>query len=404
MSRIRKAVVLSGGTGRMEDLIGDECKTLVSVVGRKVLDYVLDGLFKSGISDVAIVTQHRSVEKHAINEWAEKLHLDIVYQKGKGIEGAITSASELLRPNEVFLLAYGDIIIPPEAYGLLLTTYVEVASTMHCLIAPTTTPQSYGVVVIEGSKIIDFTEKPKDETYSTLAIAGAFILYSNIVDEIASKGLISTLKFLAGNGDLTGTVWNGLWVDVDLPWDILTALRLILGSIKTTKISSKAEISSTAIIEGPVIIEDHAVIDHKAVIKGPAYIGKNAFVGVGSFIREHTALEEGSTVGYTSEVKRSSLQPRSTVSSLSYIADSIIGERASLSVGVKTLNVLPPHVKVERIVEELARGRKLKKLGAIIGKDARVGSGTILLPGATVKPSAWIQPLSTVHGVDYSLV
>lgn len=395
--RVKKAVVLTGGTGRMTPLIGGESKCLVEVAGKKVVDYVLEAVSRIGVREVIVVVDSSKMEEHLVENWSLKAPVRIVKQKEEGIEGAIVSAEDYLESNETFLLAYGDVVMPVEAYETLLRSYLENLTPLHALIAPTSTPQTYGVVVVEGEKVVEVVEKPRDTYYSTLALVGAFIVKGELVEQFKSKGLIETFNSASSSGNFTATVWNGWWVDLDLPWDIISAVKAVLRGVRESRISGKAKISPSAIIEGPVIIDEGAEVDHQAIIKGPVYIGKRAFIGAGAFVREYTSIEKEAVVGFRSEVKRSSLQPRATVSGFSYIADSIVGEESSISVGVKTLNILPPHVEVDRILEEVAKGRKLRKLGAVFGKKCRVGAGTILYPGAIVDAESWVEPLSKVE-------
>ena len=69
-----------------------------------------------------------------------------------------------------------------------------------------------------------------------------------------------------------------------------------------------ANISQHALIEGNVYIDEDAHVDAYAVIKGPAYIGRGVRIGNHALVRQ-SCVEEGSVIGYGSEIARSYIGP-----------------------------------------------------------------------------------------------
>jgi len=392
-----KAVVLAGGRGeRLKPITDCMPKSMVRIVGKPVIDYVLEGLSKLPLDEVIVVLSHKKLAKYVEEKWSRALSITIVYQKGEGIDAAILSAKDLVRsPN--FILAYGDIVVNPKAYIRTLETHINSGAEASILLSPKLDVESYGVAYISENKIVSISEKPVPEkAESTLAVAGIFVLPSTFLNYVEEHGFTEALNVLAKEYTVVPSFWEDWWVDIGYPWDILKANEYVLRDLRFSHISSKATISSKAVIEGPLIIDDGAEISHYAVIKGPAYIGKNSFIGDHCLIREYTSVEENVTVGAFSEVKHSSIQPNVTVSSYNYIGDTVIGESSVLGPHTVTLNILPSGVKVSRLHPVRVKGKLLTKLGAIIGCNVYIGANSTLFAGSIIKSHEKIKPHSII--------
>lgn len=104
-------------------------------------------------------------------------------------------------------------------------------------------------------------------------------------------------------------------VDLDKPWHILQASRIVLAEMAValqesgSRIAADAHISEAADIEGPVSIESGAEIGKRVVLQGPAWIGRRArvvngaivgagaVIGSGSQIRDYCLVGSGASVG-----------------------------------------------------------------------------------------------------------
>lgn len=342
--------------------------------------------------------------KYVEGTWGDTLSLTIVYQHGDGINNALLSAKDLLPKDQPFILAYGDIVVKERAYIRTLETYINSGADATILVSPKLDIESYGVAYISGNRITHVKEKPSPEkAESTLAIAGIFVLPSKIFNLIEEHGFTKALNILATKYSVTSCLWGDWWIDIGYPWDILEANRNVLRNLSSTYISNKANISSKAIIEGPVYIDEYVHIDHNAIIKGPVYIGRNVFVGANSFIRKFTSIEEEAVIGAYTEIKESSLQPKVTVSSFSYIGNSIIGSNTTVGPHCTTLNVLPSGVKVSRLHPIKIKGKLLTKLGAIIGCNARIGAQTVIYAGTVIRSNELVPPQSIIANKELSL-
>ena len=82
---------------------------------------------------------------------------------------------------------------------------------------------------------------------------------------------------------------------------------------------------------------------------------------------------------------------------LSYVGDSILGERCNLAAGTITANLRLDDGPVKMLVrgEVVDSGRK--KLGAILGDNVKTGINALLMPGVKIGTNSWVGANFTVH-------
>ncbi|MHA1991748.1 MAG: sugar phosphate nucleotidyltransferase [Candidatus Hodarchaeales archaeon] len=378
-----KGVILCGGQGKeMKPISTNTPKSNIVLQGKPIVHHIIDGLKKANISDVIIVV---SDSGEPIVKYLKKIDSDlkftVVNQIESGVEGAILSVKKEIKDSH-FFLAHGDIIAPPRFYEQLMRTFKSggdgaISITLKSSIS------DFGVIQLDNtgyiSEVIEHPGKDKTDIGNYIG-AGAYIFPQSFFDYLEGES--------SGNFDLainslikSGAVINAsifseesLWMDLGTPFDLLTANRILFSQYSETKISKLAEISPSAHIEGPVVIEAGAKIDHGAVIKGPVYIGKKVYVGTNSLVRDHTAIEKGCTIGYSVEITRSHIHPGSRIGRLSFVGDSIVGEKSSIKSGVTVINELPKNKYLD------IRGSLFEKFGVIIGPNAIIGANGVLEP------------------------
>lgn len=404
---IRHAVVLCGGTGRdMEPLSSGLPKPLITLLGQDVLTRTLTGLWEAGIERVTVVVKGDERLGRRATEVSQQLGLElkVVEQGGRReVWGAIQAAKDDVAKNVgegSFLLSYGDIVCGRGFYSKLVEDSTAAGYPVASVVLQKDVT-TYGVVKLGGNGAIQrIIEKPQllDPAIGGYVLAGAFVLPTAIFDFGAPEDdFIEVLNRFAQTYTLGVSVWEGVWVDLGYPWDILTAASKLLGELKASHVSSKADISPTAILEPPVIVEDGAVVDHHAVIRGPVYIGRNVYVGTGALVHSFSSLEEGVSVGAYSEISGSVLQPQTWVGRGCFIGNTVSGLRVVFEPHVTTLSVLRGSEKPKRLQPTITDGRMIHKIGAVIGSDARIGANTVLYPSSKVGSGVSVPPNSVVE-------
>jgi UDP-N-acetylglucosamine diphosphorylase / glucose-1-phosphate thymidylyltransferase / UDP-N-acetylgalactosamine diphosphorylase / glucosamine-1-phosphate N-acetyltransferase / galactosamine-1-phosphate N-acetyltransferase len=123
-----KAVILAAGKGtRMKDLTNEVPKPMLKVQGMPILEHIVTGLREAGVREFFIVTGWRAevIEGHFGDgtKWNVKIHYGRqVVQDGTG--KAPELAKEFVGPSP-FILTYGDILVKPETYKLMVKRYNE---------------------------------------------------------------------------------------------------------------------------------------------------------------------------------------------------------------------------------------------------------------------------------------
>jgi len=378
-------VVLAGGVGeRIKVLTGGRPKALLSLVGKYLVEYALDNVAELGFTEVyTVVNDPRDFEDVAV-KYGRRLRLELIQQRKPGIEGAVESVRDTVDGD--FILIYGDVVAPVEMYRELADLLAE--GEYGAVLVPEEELEQYTVARMRDSTTVEeFSEgavTPGAMGY--YAVGGAYLLPREFIDLVEAYGsLTEALNSTNRKYGLRPCIWSGWWVDVEYPWDLLRATLYVLHRLDRAVVSSSARVAHTSIIDGAVVIDEGAEVDHHAVIKGPAYIGRNCYIGSHTLIRSYVSLEGDNVVGSYSEVVWSSVQRGATIGSRSYVGFSVVGEGSTIEPGVITLNVLPEQVKVSRPIRMERRGREYVKVGAVIGRGARVKAYTVLKPCEVVE-------------------
>ncbi len=402
-----KTVVLAGGgSGELGVLVPPGgSKHSLRIVGRPLIHYPLMAVREAVGRDVVLVYSSGDVYREAVE--LSDVRVVGVRQEGEGIEEAVKSAAKELDGEDYFILVYGDLVIDSKALLKVVESFYSYEPSMVVLTTPLEEKHvhTYGVAsvdlygqvrrVVEKPSSIDAVEKP------AYTVGGVYVLPTWIIDCLGKGvGFTDALNRVVGEGRAIAVHWNGLWVDVGYPADLLEATKQLLNALRGLHVGGGVEVEGSAVIEPPAFIDEGTYVDHGAVVKGPVYIGRGCFIGAHSFVRHYASLEERVRVGAFSEVKNSNVQPHVVIDSFTYIGDSIVGGDSCIGSHVVTLNLLPgeevpPRLK-EHLVTPQSMRKPVRKLGAIIGYGARIGAGAILYPQSVVQPMASIEP-GSIH-------
>ena len=171
------------------------------------------------------------------------------------------------------------------------------------------------------------------------------------------------------------------WLDIGKPWDLLEANRLCLEQLER-RVEGTVEDGAT--VKGKVIVEEGTLMKSGAYIEGPVFIDGESVIGPNCYIRPHTSLGKRVKIGNAVEIKNSIIMNDTNVGHLSYVGDSIIGQRSNFGAGTITANLRHDNETIFATVkgERINSGRR--KLGAIIGDDVKTGIGTSISPGVVL--------------------
>ncbi len=368
------AVVLTAGPPKDLGLIMAErrSRSLVKLPGRTLLEHIVRSVARMVDSVVVAYDDGR------VAGVCEAAGCRAVAVEPRGAVSSLCQAFSQLRleDDDLVTVVYGDIYGEEELYRGHASEAERELEPLMTVVRPVIVRGSYlRVAVDEEGRVAAVGQG--DYVYAGLLSAQARVLRR--VCEAGS--LEAVLDELASRGRLVARAWLGVWVDLDTPWDYMVAVNYELSRLKGLHVSGEARISERAELEPPAVVEAGARIDANAVVRGPVYVGRGALVGAFSFVREATMVLDSSVVGAYSEVKRSVLCEGSYVGSHSYVADSVIGERASLAPYTVTRNL--PYAELPepaRVLLTTTHPLERLKVGAVVAAGARTRPHAVLEP------------------------
>lgn len=399
-----KAVILAASPAeRLRPFTETRAKPMIRVAGKPILEEITSSLKSAGISEIFIVVNHKreTIESHFGHGHDFGLSIDYVTQDPvDGIGGAVKCCESVVG-KEDFLLVYGDALATGPVFERLMSQHVESGGASAALYLPASSREFGNVYLDQDMKITELVEKPESSHLSNYVFAGIFVLPHAFFSLLGKHGndIEACYQEMIAKNELSGAIWEGEWIDVRRPWDILEANRILMRRWRQAEIHGSVKMEGNVRIEGPVHIEEDVVICAGSVIKGPCYIGGGSYIGNNTLIREYTSLGPQSVVGYGTELKNCVLFGKSTLGRLSYIGDSVIGERSHLGTGVTTVNFEGTDVE---IISETAEGplsTGMNKVGAFIGDDVHIGARQVLAAGTCIKSGEVVQSLITLKSI-----
>src|SRR5215510_11798567 len=124
--RAMKAVILAAGKGtRMRELTQELPKPMLKVQGKPILEHIIDGIKKAGISEFCLITGYRADVIENYFGSGSRLGIQISYARQK-VQDGTGKAPELAKSfvgSADFLLTYGDILVKPATYAQMLARF-----------------------------------------------------------------------------------------------------------------------------------------------------------------------------------------------------------------------------------------------------------------------------------------
>ncbi len=399
-----KAVILAAkASDRLFPFEAARPKCMLNAAGHPLLQQTLLQLQEVGVSEVMLVVGH---QQEVIRQWLEsgaRFGMQVSYLQQsdtKGIGAALQLVEKALQ-GESFLLAYGDVLASGNPFSALLTKHAESGSSVAALALPKTSGEFGTVYMGKDMCIQRFEEKPHDKERANHVLAGFYLLEAQFFSLLKESQLdmVACLNKLVSQGRLYGTMWEGEWMELYRPWHLLEANRMLMRKWHQAVVHESARLEGNVHLEGPVHIAARVHIRQGSVLCGPCWVGAGCYIGNNTLIREYTAIGENSVVGYGSELKNSVLLGKVNVGRLSFIAESVIGERTHVGTGVTTVNTTPEggDIVASTATGDITSG--MKKLGAFIGDDVWLGARHILSPGACIVSGSRVKDLITLQSL-----
>ncbi len=406
-----KAVILAAGQGtRMGPLTQNRPKVMLPIANIPMLSHVILSAHDAGIKEfVLVVGYHSEIVKEYFGDGSEMdVSIEYAHQKKQlGTADAVRAAQEMV--DERFLVLNGDII----ASSVHIKSMAEQKWDVVVTARHVDNPSDFGVLEVSDNRVLRIIEKPKKPS-TNLANAGIYVFPLAIFDAIkrtkkSVRGeyeITGSLQMLIDEGEDVGYLTlSGNWLDIGRPWDLLDSneyfLSCLMNPSKKDELSlgssnlqpeAKGEIEPLATLKGSISIGEGTIIRNGAYIEGPVVIGKNCDIGPNCYIRPSTSIGDNVRIGNAVEIKNSIIMKGTHIGHLSYVGDSIIGERCNFGAGTKVANLRHDGrtIRVRLKGKLIDSGRK--KLGTIMGDDVHTGINSMINVGAVVENGVKILP------------
>ncbi len=394
MRRLKGYILTAGEGVRMRPLTSNIPKPLLPVAGKPFLEHNIEAMKAAGIRDIILLVGWKAnrVREHFGDGKAFGVRIDYLEQKERlGTAHAISMVED--RVDEPFFCLYGDIVLTMQSVEGIVNHHRKVKGSVMALTS-VLDPKRYGCVEVEDGVLTNIVEKPEVPT-SNLVNAGAYVLDPEIFDAIRQtkksvRGeyeVTDSFKILLDRKHMFAYKLTGEWIDVARPWDLLEANRILMSEMET---AIEGEVSDKATVRGPVRIGEGTVVEAGSFIVGPTIIGEKCVIGPNAYIRPSTSIGSGCKVGCAVEVKNSIVMDDTKIPHLSYVGDSVIGERCNFGAGTKVANLRLDEQEVNVIVEGRRVGSGRRKLGVIMGDDVKTGINATIDAGSIIGEETFI--------------
>jgi mannose-1-phosphate guanylyltransferase len=344
-----KAVILVGGLGtRLRPLTYSTPKSLVPVLNRPFLEYVLRRLQEHGVSEVILAISHLAPPIEACFGNGDRLGLKISYVLEKsalGTAGAIKNAAALI--SDTFFVLNGDIFSDLD-FSAMLDFHRRHKAAATIALTPVDNPVHYGLIEREeDGRVTRFLEKPKLEEVTTNMInAGTYILEPGVLDMIPEGVECSVERqtfpaMLAAGERVFAFPSDGYWIDIGHPekysqlnFDLLSGKGGQYGFNRGNEVilGRGSHIHPTASLMGPLLVGDNCSIGEEVIITGPAVIGPECRIADAANVSA-SIIWQGVTVGKGCRLEDSIVAGGCVMQPGSQALRAVLGDHVTLANG-----------------------------------------------------------------------
>ncbi|HEX4344714.1 MAG TPA: NDP-sugar synthase [Solirubrobacteraceae bacterium] len=364
-----QAVILVGGEGtRLRPLTSTVPKTVVPLVDRPLIVYMLEWLRGHGVDDVIMSCGFLATGVRAVLGDGSQLGIRLRFveePEPRGTAGALKFAQGLL--DERFLMLNGDVLTDLDLTAQI-AQHEATGATGTLALVPVPDPSSYGLVSLrDDSSVQEFLEKPSpDEPITTnLISAGAYVLERSVLDLIAPDRKVSIERevwpALVDHGLYGYADDAAYWIDIGTPARYLQVTFDILEGNVRTDVGARLG-------ESLVDVDPSATVAGRVV--APAVVERDVTIGAGAIVGGLAMLAEGVGIGAGTTVERSVV---------------LRGARVGADCVLRDCIVCPGAVIGDRT--QVTEGAMIGE-GVTIGADNVVTRGARLFPGMEVPDGA----------------
>ncbi len=223
--RSNMLVIMVGGLGTRLHPFTNHCpKPMLEIAGKPMLEHIILRAKRDGFNHFVLAVHHLA---HMIEDYfkdGESLGVQIDYLREEsplGTAGALSLIKGI--PKSPFLVTNGDVITDIN-YGQLIDFHARHSASATMAVRIHEWQNPFGVVQLDGTKIVGFEEKPTIRSYIN---AGVYVLSPEALDLLvvgARCDMPSLFERLQKNNQLTVAYpMHEPWLDVGRPDDLKLA-------------------------------------------------------------------------------------------------------------------------------------------------------------------------------------
>jgi NDP-sugar pyrophosphorylase family protein len=301
-----QGVILAAGKGtRLHPITLQRSKAMVPILGRPLVERVMEDLYANGIHDFVLVISpdDRDIVRHFRSESAIDADVRFVYQVERlGMADALRRAAPLLQ--EDFILSACDNLTSAEYVGQMLDAWnTEPPPRAVLSLMPVARDKisSTGIVELDGEWVVRIVEKPKpEEAPSNVSSLPLYCFSHSILDllpevQISPRGeyeLQDAIQMLIERQGHVRGVFVERRLTVTVPADLLHINRLYLLSGDDRPQLAPTTVGVNTRLITPLRIESGVVIGADCTIGPNVYIERDCVIGTGSYLRDAVVLRD----------------------------------------------------------------------------------------------------------------
>jgi len=336
-----KAMILAAGKGtRVRPLTYELPKPMIPILGKPVLEYLIEELARYGISDIMINVSHLAEKIESYFGDGRRWGVNIGYSFEGRIEDGHIVATPLgsaggMRKihdfggffDETTLVLCGDALVDLNILDAVIR-HKDSGAVASIVVheVPREKVSSYGVVVCEpDGRIVSFQEKPTvEEARSTLVNTGIYIFEPEVINLIPRGVEYDIGSQLFPDILARGLPFNAVrqpfnWVDIGRMSDYWSATQEIMQG-RVHRIDMPGRQVRPGVWVGLNVSVDW---DHVRMT-GPVYIGANSRVESGCDIVGPTWISHGCHVQSGARVERSILFEYTRIGGGARVEDAVV--------------------------------------------------------------------------------
>jgi mannose-1-phosphate guanylyltransferase len=343
MTLVRDAMIVAGGAGtRLRPLTSTTPKPLLPFCGAPFLTGVIRRLAAVGIDRVLLVVGADTAPFGILADdaAAHGVHVEAVPEPVPlDTAGGVRAALDQVRGT--FLVLNGDILTGVDL-AAVTATHARAGAAATVVLTRVEDTSTYGVCVREGTRIVDFVEKPAAGSLpgQDAVNAGTYVLEPDALARFP-QGKLSFERtvfpgLVAAGAHVEGYVDEGVWADLGTPERFLHGHRLALdGRLRWPTLddlpadadgvrrAGDAQVAPDAVVTGPALLSSGTRVGAGAQVGPHVVLGRDVVVGPGTSVTD-TVVFDAARLGAEVRVAGSLVGAGATIGDRALLIDDVV--------------------------------------------------------------------------------